>query len=272
MTRHAATLALGLALMASGCAAADGAGNCFVPETKLPTRAAVLERVQGQSQREIVEAAFDGAADRVQALLRTDPTLSRIHGGDFGDLLSIAVGRCDGELLQGLLAAGVDPNGPREVRAPLLLALRSKTPALAETLLRAGATANPRMASDPRPLDEAILIGSQGAVRLLLDRGADPNRRGTLGETALHVALDSHRFAIAELLIERGADPWVADDSGGTLGAAVAKGSLSREPADEQARLRLAAYVKKLGWPSPPPDWRAVKALREQGNWPPTSR
>jgi len=271
MKHHAAIAIFGLGLLMSGCDGA-AASTCFVPETRLPKREAVLDRVQGQSQRQVVEAAFEGDGDRVEAMLRADPALGNVHGGDFGDLLSIAIARCDEALLDRMLARGVDPDGPRESRAPLLLALRAKTPAMAERLLKAGARADPRTVKDPRPLDEAILIGSAGAVRLLLDHGADPNRRGTLGETPLHVALDSHRFRIAELLVERGADPWAADDSGGTLGAAVAKTSLSRDPADDEARRRLVDRVRKLGWPWPPPDWRQVKAMRAEGRWPPVSR
>lgn len=252
----------------SGCSVA-AANDCFVPETVLPKRDAVVARAKGGSERQVLEAAFDGDASRIATLVRADPALGQVQGGDFGDLLSIAIGRCDEALLDRLLALKLDPNGPQASRAPLMLALRAKTPAMAERLLAAGASANPRKAGDPRPLDEAILIGSLGGVRLLLDRGADPNRRGELGETPLHIAIDSHRFRIAELLIERGADPWAADDSGGTLGAAVAKESLSADPADDAARRRLVSHVRKLGWPWPPPDWRQVKALRSAGRWPP---
>ncbi len=269
MKRHATIIALGLGLTMSGCGAA-ASSDCFVPETRLPKRDAVIARVTGESERQVVEAVFDGDSQRAAALIQSDPALSRIQGGDFGDLLSIAIGRCDEGLLNRLLALKLDPDGPPASRAPLLLALRARTPAMAERLLAAGASANPRSGTDPRPLDEAILIGSVGGVRLLLDRGADPNRRGGLGETPLHIAIDSHRFRIAELLVERGADPWAADDSGGTLGAAVARESLSPDPADDAARRRLVDRARKLGWPWPPPDWRQVKALRAAGRWPPT--
>lgn len=271
MRRHAAVLLYGLGLIMSGCDA-SASSECFVPETALPERSKVLGRIQGESGRQIVEAAFAGEADQVAAMLRTDPALGKVRGGDFGDLLSIAIARCDPGLLDRMLSLGVDPNGPEGSRAPLLLALRSKTPVMAERLLKAGASPNPRAAEDPRPLDEAILIGSAGAVRLLLDRGADPNLRGKLGETPLHVAVDSHRFRLAELLVERGADPWATDDSGGTLGASIAKSSLSRDPEDEAARRRLEQHVRKLGWPWPPPNWRQVKALRAEGKWPPVVR
>lgn len=252
----------------SGCDGA-GASACFVPETVLPQRKAVIDKLPGQAQRQVAEAAFDGQSDKVETMVRGDRALGDLHGGAFGDLLSIAVAQCDTAMLKRFLALGIPADGPAGGPAPLMLALRAKTPDMAEALLNAGASANPRTADAPRPIDEAILLGSAGAVRLLLDHGADANHVGKLGARPLNIAVDSHRFAIAELLLERGADPWAADDSGGTLGAAVAKPSLSRDPADEKARLRLVDRVRKIGWPWPPPDWRAVKAMRAEGRWPP---
>lgn len=44
-------------------------------------------------------------------------------------------------------------------------------------------------------------------LRLLLDRGADPNGLGSTGSPLLHLAIERHRLEHARLLLERGADP-----------------------------------------------------------------
>jgi uncharacterized protein len=44
-------------------------------------------------------------------------------------------------------------------------------------------------------------------ARVLLDHGADPNRPGEDGFTALHAAAQSGDEELARLLLEHGADP-----------------------------------------------------------------
>lgn len=62
---------------------------------------------------------------------------------------------------------------------------------------------------DDRPynslLAESAAQGHEGVVRLLLQRGADPNRRARRGETPLFLA--EGRPRIMKLLIRHGADP-----------------------------------------------------------------
>ena len=248
---------------------ADARG-CFVPETVLPTRAGVLAKVNnGAAGRDLVAAVFDGNADHATKLLSADKRLRDTHGGTLGDLLSIAIATCDKPMVERLLAAGVPAGGPADAEPPLTLALRATEPWYAETLLKAGASANPRPGRNGRPLDDAIMLGSAGAVRLLLDHGARIEDVDSLGARPLQTALDAHRFAIAELLISRGADPWASDNSGGTLGWAVSRPSLAQSADDKAAHDRLAARLKSMGWPSPPPSPSEVRALKAKGAWPP---
>lgn len=258
---------LGLVAMTSGCADARG---CFVAETALPVRATVIAKAtNGGAGRDLVTAVYEGDADGAVRLLARDPRLRDTHGGTLGDLLSIAVARCDKPMVERLLAAGVPADGPAGAEPPLTLALRATEPWFAETLLQAGASPNRRAGAGGRPLDDAVLLGSAGAVRLLLDHGARLDDVDSLGATPLQTALDAHRFAIAELLVARGADVWAADRSGGTLGWAVSRPQLALNADDAAAHARLAARLRTIGWPQPVPSPAEVRALTARGAWPP---
>lgn len=249
----------------SGCA--DAA--CFVSGTVIPKREKVLPLANnGQAGRDLLAAVFDRDAATAARLLRADPRLADTHGGTYGDLLTVAIGTCDKALVETLIKAGASVDGVGET-PPLGLAIRGTEPWFAQTLLKAGASPNPRAGSDYRLLDSAIQLNSKGAVRLLLDHGARLDHEDSLGSRPLQTAVDSHVFAIAELLLDRGADPWAADNSGGTLGWAVARPPLSRTNEDVQAHLRLKARVAKLGWPDPAPAPKEVRALVAAGRWPP---
>ena len=53
---------------------------------------------------------------------------------------------------------------------------------------------------------QAARSGSVGAVRTLLDEGANPNSRNRLGDTPLNTAARNGQIELVQLLIERGAD------------------------------------------------------------------
>jgi ankyrin repeat protein len=81
---------------------------------------------------------------------------------------------------------------------------------------------------DATPLQHAILERQPAAVRLLLDRGADPNRGAGPGSlTPLLLAAGDTDPAILKLLLAHGADPTVEDERGATpLSRAVSAGTL----------------------------------------------
>jgi len=81
---------------------------------------------------------------------------------------------------------------------------------------------------DATPLQHAILERQPAAVRLLLDRGADPIRGAGPGSLApLLLASGDTDPAILKLLLAHGADPAVEDEHGATpLSRAVSAGTL----------------------------------------------
>jgi ankyrin repeat protein len=75
-----------------------------------------------------------------------------------------------------------------------------------------------------QPLHSAAANGGLECVRLLLERGADVNARQGGGFTALHAAAASGDAELARLLLASGADPAVRKDDGKTPAELAAEG------------------------------------------------
>jgi ankyrin repeat protein len=101
-----------------------------------------------------------------------------------------------------LLREGADPNATNEYGVtPLALACTNGSAPMVEKLLAAGAN----------PSETALMTcswtGNAETIKLLLDRGANPNAKETgRGQTALMWALDQKHPDAARALIEHGAD------------------------------------------------------------------
>lgn len=99
-------------------------------------------------------------------------------------------------------------------------------------LLDAGADVNQPAPTgdgwDATPLQHAILARQAGAVRLLLERGADPNHAaGPNSPAPLLLAAGDTDPAFVNLLLAHGADPTVEDENGVTpLARAVSAGTI----------------------------------------------
>jgi uncharacterized protein len=134
----------------------------------------------------IWEAAALGRDDRIDALLRENPALLNAYAPDGFTPLALAAFFAPAPTVGRLLDAGAD----------------------------AGIAARNDMRV--QPLHAAVAARNLDAVRLLLDRGADPNARQQVGYTPLMGAAGSGRDDLVDLLLERGADAAAIAEDGKT--------------------------------------------------------
>ena len=66
------------------------------------------------------------------------------------------------------------------------------------------------------PLHDVASYGHQPVVKLLLERGADPNKRNNRGDTPLHFAVKEGHKVVAQTLIKSFAKTDVANNDGQT--------------------------------------------------------
>jgi ankyrin repeat protein len=133
--------------------------------------------------------------------------------------------------LRQLLAGGRQADEGGDSWTALIWAARSGSIDAINLLLDAGADVNLPGSTgddwDATPLQHAILQRQPAAVRLLLDRGADPNRAAGRGSPPpLMLAAGDTDPSILKLLLAHGADPAVEDAAGATpMSRAVSAGT-----------------------------------------------
>jgi ankyrin repeat protein len=203
------------------------------------------------SQKEITMTDTDfltlvsqGDAEKVKAILKTEPSLARATDKDGVSALLKAVYYNRKEVVAILLAARNDldifeasatgrtsrveeliKKDPSLVNAfardgfyPLGLAVFFKHPETVKLLLDAGADVNAqaRNAMKVRPIHAAAASAQIDVTRALLERGADVNARQQEGFTPLHEAAASGKIDFARLFLDHGADVNARTDSGKT--------------------------------------------------------
>ncbi|KAI0990595.1 hypothetical protein GJ496_004017 [Pomphorhynchus laevis] len=63
------------------------------------------------------------------------------------------------------------------------------------------------------PLHEACALGNEEIVKLLIEHGADPNRKSLDGDCALHDAATCNAYNCAQILLKHGADPGIRNNN-----------------------------------------------------------
>jgi ankyrin repeat protein len=161
-------------------------------------------------------AAADGAASLVRLLL--DRGLP-VDGLDFDGRSALVLAVCErkSEVVDLLLERGADLqkvlvpyaqtitlNG-RHVRPIDIYSPAQWNGRIVQTLVRHGLSVETRLAPERPLLTAAVLAGDQETVSFLLQQGADPNVKDSLGWTGLYYAEIQSRKAIAEILRTAGA-------------------------------------------------------------------
>ena len=164
-------------------------------------------QVSAQSATPVADAARDGNAAAVRALLDKGADARAAHG-DGMSALHWAAMKGDVELVAILVRAGANLKAATRIDevTPLLLAAENGHTAVVRALLDAGADANATDASGTTALMLAAGAGAADAIRSLVERGADVNTRDrVLERTALMFAAGKNRPAAIEALAAAGA-------------------------------------------------------------------
>jgi hypothetical protein len=122
----------------------------------------------------------------------------------------------DADAVELFLEAGFDPSIVDSKGNPLLsLAVRAQFPRVVTLLLESGEDIN-RLSGDRgySPLMDAVQKGDIAMVKLLLEKGAEPDLRSKDGQTALVICAGGGDEEMAELLVSHGANPLIADRLG----------------------------------------------------------
>lgn len=284
LTRAVALLAaLACVLPATACSrpAPAAAQGCKGSGMTIDERLILKAVTNGQSGRDIMAAVFAGDVAKVRALATKDARLLTTHvpparypdfrpDGQSGDLLSVAIARCDTTMVDALLALGAAPDGAVP-GLPLDTAIAAHDLTAMRALLAAGASPDPAGEDAVWPLRTAARVADPAAARLLLAHEARVDRLDPTGSGPLQDAVDMDSMQVAEVLVEAGANPWAVGAGGALPAYGIAQPLKLTSPDEEAARGRLAAKLRASGAPWPPPSPAEVKAAIREQRWPPAA-
>jgi ankyrin repeat protein len=172
-------------------------------------------QVDWSKPTEFAKAIFslDRDYDALLAEVEAAPQLAKLSWQNGKTLLHSAACDCQPKLANALirLGANVEANYD-EQGTPLHEAARSACVEVAISLLACGSNPNATGGRNSTPLHEAADNADAIEVtRLLLEHGADANRKNANGDTALDVAARRIHSEIIQVLIEHGASTENAD-------------------------------------------------------------
>lgn len=152
---------------------------------------------------DIFEAAVLGKVDRLQEILKGDPTRVSEHAPDGFTPVALAAFFGQPAAAKALIAAGADVNAaaknPLKVQA-LHAAVAGRNLEIVKAILEAGGDANAQQQAGFRPMHEAGTNANRALAELLLAHGADPSLPNDEGKTAIDFARDKGHAEFADWL------------------------------------------------------------------------
>jgi len=170
-----------------------------------------VNAVDADSRTPLHWAASGGHLDVVAYLLANGAQVDKTDDNGWTPL-HIAVSSGHEEVVRELVGAGADVNGKNDKGiTPLHYAASKSRVEIGRFLISRGSDINARDKANQHPLHRAATTGSTGFVTLLLHppEGSPKTRLNTgdrIGNTPLHLAMESAHGETAALLIEAGAD------------------------------------------------------------------
>ena len=147
------------------------------------------------------ESAALGDLARVRKLIESDPRLLHKYSDDGFPLIGFATFFGHDDVDRYLIEAGADVNvqatNPARV-APVHAAAAVRNHSMMKLLLERGANPNAKQSLDYTPLHTAAGRGDMEMARLLLAHGAERNAKGSDGKTPADVARDHGEATFAE--------------------------------------------------------------------------
>jgi len=156
-------------------------------------------------------AASSGSIDIARFLIDQKAEVDKTDGSGWTPL-HIAVSAGHENVVQELIGAGADVNRKNDKGlAPLHYAASKSRIDIGRLLISRGADFNARDKANQLPLHRAATTGSVGFIRLLLESSTPSNKlrlntADRIGNTPLHLAMDSAHAEAAVHLINAGAD------------------------------------------------------------------
>jgi len=171
----------------------------------------------GPGADELADAIADHRIGEVKELIAGGIDVNRYSESHRDDLITLAAGSGDPQMVKILLEAGADPEGVTTPdRFPLLTAVKMPDAEIIRMLAAAGADLERPDEYGDTPLMVAADKGYQEIVQMLLDLGADPRGTDDQGDTALMSAVASGQVEILRNLISRGVPVDASDNRGWT--------------------------------------------------------
>ena len=159
--------------------------------------------VSAAASLDIFEVTAAGKADKVSAILKTNPDAAKTWSADGFTALHFASFFNRPEIARDLIRHGADvaavARNPMKVM-PLHSAAAAHSGEIVRLLLENGAPPNVPQEGGWVPLHQAAQIGDQEMVKVLLQHGADPALRNNDGKSAAEIARAKGYEEIVKLL------------------------------------------------------------------------